>query len=92
MDAALTALGRRPLEMLYNIRQINLGAINTCVGQRLIQKLPRRSDGGLSCAVFLVSGLFADEPDFGILVALSEHCLRRVLPKIARLAAARLPS
>ena len=92
MDSAFTALRRCPLEMLYNIRQINLSAVNSCFGQRFIQNFPRRSDKGFSDEVFLVSGLFADEHDGGFRVALSEHRLRRVLPKIACLAAARLPS
>jgi hypothetical protein len=77
MDSAFTALRRCPLEMLYNIRQINLSAVNSCFGQRFIQNFPRRSDKGFPGAVFLVPWLIPDEHNGGFRVALSEHRLRQ---------------
>jgi hypothetical protein len=85
VNATLSALGRRPLEMFHDIRDIDLSAVNTSLGERFIQKFSRRSDKWLSQAIFLVARLFAHEHDRGFRIPLSEDRLRRGLPKITRL-------
>ena len=51
--------------------------------QRLAQKFSCGSNKRMSCAVFLISGLFADQHDLRFRRAFPKNRLRRILPQIA---------
>ena len=88
MDAALSALGRFPLEVLHNIRDIDFGAIDTSGFQRPIEHPAGGADKGMPFSIFLISRLLANHHDGGSWHAFAKNSLGRSLPKIAGLAIA----
>src|ERR1700740_3686944 len=89
VDAPLTTLGRRPLEMFYNIRDVDFIPVDAGFNERLIQQLSRRAHERAAGEVFLISGLFAYEHDRSLRRSLAENRLSCMLPKITGTAISR---
>src|SRR5207244_6109867 len=81
VDAALSL--RRVLEMLDRIRDVDELAIDPRFFKRAVEQPPRRPDERPALKILLVTGLLADEHQFGFRFALAEDRLRRVLPQAA---------
>src|SRR5204862_2073581 len=73
-DAALASC--LPLEVLDDVRDVDLAPVDPCVLERLVEKLPGRPHEGLALQVLLVAGLLADEDDLGLRGALAEDGMR----------------
>ena len=61
MNPALAA--RLPFEVLHGVGDVNVLAIDAGVGQRLVEKFPRRPDEWTALDVLLISRLFAYKND-----------------------------
>jgi hypothetical protein len=82
MDTPPTTLGRQPFEMFDHVRNINFGAIDSHFNQNLIEQLSRGARKRVTLAVFLISGLLANEHDPRPRGPFPENRLRRIFPKI----------
>jgi hypothetical protein len=81
MDAALPPCD--PLEVLDDVGQIDMLAVDPSVCERLVEELPGGADERVVQLVLLVAGLFADEHRLGILGTLAEHNLCPGLVEVA---------
>ena len=81
MDSALAAYD--PLEVLDDIGQVDVLAVDSRVGEGPVEQLPGGADERTAEFVLLVSGLLADEHRLGVRWALAEHDLRRGLVEVA---------
>src|SRR5690242_11641331 len=87
VDAALAA--GLPLEVLDDVRDVDLAAVDARVLEGLVEKLPGRADERLALEVLLVARLLADEENLGLRGALAEDRLRPGLVERAGGAAGR---
>jgi hypothetical protein len=85
MNALLSSLCRRPLEMLHHIRQIDFRTIDSCDFHCLVEQFAGRADKGMASAIFLIPGLLTNEYDLWLCGTFSEDGLRRVPPQITSL-------
>ena len=83
VNAPLAALRSFPLEMLHNIRDVYLGAVDPHLDQNFVQKPPRGPDKRMSLPVFVIAGLLPHKHDQSLGRPLSKDGLSRVLPQIA---------
>ncbi len=82
----LAARRRLPAEMLDGIREVEAVAIEPGRLDGAIEHGARRSDKGVSLAIFDVAGLFADQHDRGARRSLAKDGLRRAGVQRTRLA------
>src|SRR6266511_6359305 len=87
VDAALAA--SLPLEMLDDVRHVDLAAVDPSVLEGLVQELAGRADERLARQVLLVARLLADEHHLGLARALTEDGLGGGLVEVAGGAAGR---
>src|SRR5581483_9228180 len=83
VNAPLAALRSFPLEVLHNVRDVHLGAVDPHLGQNFVQKPTRRSDKRMSLPVFGIAGLLTHKHDQSLGRPFAEDGLSRVLPQIA---------
>src|SRR5436190_9759459 len=65
-----------PLEVLDDVRHVDLAPVDPGFLERLVQELPRRADERLALLVLLIAGLLADEHHLRLGGALAEDGLR----------------
>src|SRR5687768_10113564 len=85
MNAAFPA--RLPFEVLHNVRDIDLRAIDAGFVESAIEKLSSRTNKGSSLEVFAISWLLANEHDRRAGTPFTEYRLCSGLPERARSAA-----
>jgi hypothetical protein len=90
VDPALAA--RFELEVLHHVREIDVGAVDTGLVQRVVQQPARRPHERPASQVLLVTGLLAHQDDARVRVPLAEDGLRRVPVERARGASGGLPA
>ena len=78
-----------PLKMFHRVRHINLGSINSSFLKRLVHDFPGGSNERSPGDVFIISRLFANQHDRGVLWAFAKHSLRCTLVKMTRRAVPR---
>src|SRR5205085_2393688 len=83
MNATLAPRRAFPTEMLDGIGYVDVIAINTCLGQRLVEQAAGGSHEWLTLDVLAVAWLFSHEYNAGVAAPLAKHGLRRLCPKIA---------
>jgi len=74
---------RLPFEMLHRVGDINLGAIDASLQQRLIENPAGRPDERLSLVVLAIAWLLAHHDDTRLRATLAENGLGCVFPEIA---------
>ena len=84
VDAAFSA--RLPLEVLHDVRDVDLRAIDGRFLEGPVEQCAGRSDERMACEIFLVARLLADEHDQRGARAFAEHRLRAELPQMTGLA------
>lgn len=84
MNAALAS--RLPLEVLHNIGDIYIVAVDSGSGQSLVQHRSCRANKRPALDIFFIARLFAYHHYPGVAAAFSKHSLRSQLPQIAGLA------
>src|SRR5439155_18349610 len=77
---------RLPLEVLDDVRDVGVAAVDPGVLEGAVEELPGRADERPAGEVLLVAGLLADEHQAGRLAPLAEDGLGRSLPEVAALA------
>ena len=66
--------------MLYDIRYIDLGPVNSSFEKRLVQQFSSRPDERASNQILTITRLFPDKHDSGLAWTLPKHRLRCVFP------------
>ena len=84
MDSPLAL--RLPLEVLDDVRDVHLGAVDLDFLERPVEQLPSGPDERAPFEVLAVAGLLADEDDVRVRATLAEDCLRAGFPERAGLA------
>ena len=87
MNAPLAA--RLPLEVLDDVGDVDARSVDARVGERAIEEFAGRSDERMTCEIFVVAGLLADEHQLSPRPAFTENGLRPALPEIACVTLAR---
>ena len=85
VDAALAALGE--LEVLHGVRDVHVLTVQSDLDQRPVEHLAGRTDEGRALAIFLITGLLADQHDARSGRTTAEDRLGGVAEEIAALAA-----
>jgi hypothetical protein len=78
VDTPLAA--RLPFEVLHDIGYVSQATVDLSLLERLVEEFAGRPDERLSREVFVVAGLFSDEDNLRLLLAVAEHGLRAPLP------------
>src|SRR5262245_21313145 len=81
MDATLAS--GFPLEVLYNVGNVDLASSDAGLCQRAVQHLPRRPDERGALEVLLISGLLSAQHEPGVCRPFSAHDMRRILVTLA---------
>src|SRR4030095_9124341 len=89
-DSPLATFFACPLEVLDDVRDVQLAPVHVRPGQGLVEEPAGRADEGPATQVFLVSRLLADEDDARRSLALTKDGLGRPLVEVAGGARARL--
>src|SRR5579864_2563145 len=82
VDSPLASLIGSPVEMLYCIRGVNVGFVDSSDSERFIQKFPGGADKWMAGEVFFVAGLLADQHHQRRRGTFAKNCLCCPLPKI----------
>ena len=86
MNAPFAAFGRRPLKVFDNVGDIDFGAIDAGLFQRMVEQLAGRPNKRAPVAIFLITGLLANQHDGSFGSSLPENGLGGVPPQIASMA------
>src|SRR3954470_12464227 len=87
MNAALAA--RLPLEMLYDVRDVDDPTIDAGLDERTIEQLSSRADERMACEILRIARLLAHHHHFGAARTFTEYRLCPTLVQVTRLTAAR---
>jgi hypothetical protein len=79
---------RPPLEVLDDVRDVNLVAVDPCSLERTVQQLSRRADERPPLDVLAVAWLLADQHQLSFLAPLTEDRLGAASPQVAGAAVA----
>src|SRR5690349_21040729 len=82
VDAARTLLAPLPLEVLHRVRDVHIPAIDACFLEGPIEESARWADKRMTGAIFLISGLFTDQHDPGLLRPFAKNRLRADRPQM----------
>src|SRR5215472_4572076 len=85
VNTSLAALRCHPLEVLYDIGDVDLRTIDSDFGQHFVEQPPGRSDKWMSGAVFAVARLLSDKHHPRGRRAFSKYSLRAQLREVAGL-------
>src|SRR5579872_2619793 len=83
VNASLAALRSDPLEVLHHICHVDFCAVDSYLGEHLIQQSASGSNKRMACFIFAVSGLLSHEHHSGSGRTFSEYGLGAEFPKIA---------
>jgi hypothetical protein len=83
VNSPLASLIGRPIEMLYCIRDVNVGFVDSRDDKRFVQKFPGGANKWMTGEVFFVAGLLADQHHRRGRGALAKDCLGSSFPQIA---------
>src|SRR6266487_2506338 len=84
VNPSLAALFTLPFEVLDDVRDVDLAAVNPRLGHGIVKEPAGRPDEGTAAHVFFVSRLFADEDDSRGSLAFTKHGLGRPLVEVTR--------
>ena len=74
---------RLPVEVLHNIREVDVVAWDAGFRKRSVQQRSGRSDEGTAAEILAIPGLLTDQHDRGVRQAFTEHGLCSFAPQFA---------
>jgi len=92
VDAALSSFRSGPFEMLDNIGDVDVGAIDARLDECFVEKSSCRPNEWMAGLVLTITGLLADEHHLGSRGAFAENSLGCIPPEVAGFAGAGGPA